>query len=156
MKRHLTEEELIEHKFKLASDEQAAGRAEHLAGCAECRERLELLGQKFAALDLLREEPELLGFEKLRLLLEDDLLELTLDPEELLPEDLSVLRDERTFDEWLDEDPEFLLAGATRRLEVEVFGLAIEFSSLVSISVLCLTICVIITLSSQIIFPWKL
>lgn len=82
-------------------------------------------------LDLLREEPELLlGFEKLRLLLEDDLLELTLDPEELLPEDLSVLRDERTFDEWLDEDPEFLLAGATRRLEVEVFGLAIVFCSL--------------------------
>ncbi|UCE48030.1 MAG: hypothetical protein JSW47_20830, partial [Phycisphaerales bacterium] len=56
MKRHLTEEELIEHKFKLASDEQAAGAAEHLAGCAECRQRLELLGQKFAALDLLAED----------------------------------------------------------------------------------------------------
>jgi len=56
MKRHLTEEELIEHQFKLASDEQAVGRAEHLAGCAECRERLEQLGQKFAALDLLAED----------------------------------------------------------------------------------------------------
>ncbi|MBL7188564.1 MAG: hypothetical protein ISS70_19745 [Phycisphaerae bacterium] len=56
MKRHLTEEELIEQKFKLASDEQAAGAAEHLAGCAECRQRLELLGQKFAALDLLAED----------------------------------------------------------------------------------------------------
>lgn len=56
MKRHLTEEELIQQKFGLASDEQAAGAAEHLAGCAECRERLELLDQKFAALDLLRED----------------------------------------------------------------------------------------------------
>ncbi|MHC4354639.1 MAG: anti-sigma factor family protein, partial [Planctomycetota bacterium] len=56
MKRHLTEEELIQHKFRLAPDEQAAGAAEHLAGCAECRERLELLDQKFAALDLLAED----------------------------------------------------------------------------------------------------
>ncbi len=77
---------------------------------------------------MLREEPELLlGFEKLRLPLEDDLLALTLDPEELLLEDLSVLRDERTFVDRLDDEPEFLLAGATRRLEVEVFGLAIVF-----------------------------
>ncbi|MEA3224950.1 MAG: hypothetical protein U9Q07_03300, partial [Planctomycetota bacterium] len=56
MKRHLTEQELIEHQFKLASDEQAEGRVEHLAGCAECRERLEQLNQKFAALDLLAED----------------------------------------------------------------------------------------------------
>jgi len=56
MKRHLTEEELIQHKFKLASDEQATGAVEHLAGCADCRERLELLDQKFAALDLLAED----------------------------------------------------------------------------------------------------
>ena len=56
MKRHLTEEELIQHKFKLTSDEQAAGHAEHLAGCADCRQRLERLEQKFAALDLLRED----------------------------------------------------------------------------------------------------
>jgi len=56
MKRHLTEEELIRHKFGLASDEQVEGAAEHLAGCAECRRRLELLDQKFASLDLLRED----------------------------------------------------------------------------------------------------
>ncbi len=56
MKRHLTEEELIEHQFKLASDEQAGSSAEHLAGCAECRQRLEQLNQKFAALDLLAEK----------------------------------------------------------------------------------------------------
>jgi hypothetical protein len=56
MKRHLTEQELIEQKFKLASDEQAGVSAEHLAGCAECRERLEQLNQKFAALDLLAED----------------------------------------------------------------------------------------------------
>ncbi len=57
MKRHLTEEELIQHQFKLASDEQAAGGwAEHLAGCDDCRQRLELLGQKFTALDLLAED----------------------------------------------------------------------------------------------------
>ncbi|MHC4297642.1 MAG: anti-sigma factor [Planctomycetota bacterium] len=56
MKRHLTEEELIQQRFELAAGEQAAEQAEHLAGCAECRQRLELLGQKFASLDLLAEE----------------------------------------------------------------------------------------------------
>ena len=57
MKRHLTEEELIQHQFKLASHEQTAGGwADHLAGCDECRQRLELLSQKFAALDLLAED----------------------------------------------------------------------------------------------------
>ena len=60
MKRHLTEEELIEHQFKLASDEQTAGADEHLAGCAECRERLvgppERACSGLAALDLLRED----------------------------------------------------------------------------------------------------
>ena len=56
MKRHLTEQELIEYKFRLASDEQAAGAAGHLAGCDECRERLESLDRRFAALDLLAED----------------------------------------------------------------------------------------------------
>ncbi len=56
MKRHLTEEELIRQKFGLTSDEQAAAHAEHLAGCDDCRRRLELLDQKFASLDLLRED----------------------------------------------------------------------------------------------------
>jgi len=56
MKRHLTEKELIEYRFRLASDEQAGASAEHMAGCAECRERLEQLDRKFAALDLLKED----------------------------------------------------------------------------------------------------
>ncbi|MHC4426259.1 MAG: hypothetical protein ACYSYV_09200, partial [Planctomycetota bacterium] len=56
MKRHLTERELIEYRFRLASDDQVSTSAEHLAGCAGCRERLEQLNQKFAALDLLRED----------------------------------------------------------------------------------------------------
>ncbi|MHC4494800.1 MAG: DUF4139 domain-containing protein, partial [Planctomycetota bacterium] len=56
MDRHLTEQELIEHKFKLASDEQAGATAEHLAGCVKCRWRLDQLDEKFAALDLLRED----------------------------------------------------------------------------------------------------
>ncbi|MHC4632959.1 MAG: DUF4139 domain-containing protein, partial [Planctomycetota bacterium] len=46
MKAHLTEQELIEYQFKLASDVQVG----------ECRENLEKLQRKFAALDLLREE----------------------------------------------------------------------------------------------------
>ena len=58
MKRHLTEQELIEYQFKLASENQVSTSAGHLAGCAECRERLEQLSQKFAALDLLREDIE--------------------------------------------------------------------------------------------------
>ena len=97
----------------------------------ELLDLLELPELLLPELDLLREEPELLlGFEKLRLLLEDDLLELTLEPEELLPEDLPVLRDERTFVDRLDDEPEFLLADATRRLEVEVLSLAMVFCSL--------------------------
>ncbi len=56
MKRHLTEKELIEYRFRLAPDEQAATSGEHVAGCAECRERLERLDRKFATLDLLRED----------------------------------------------------------------------------------------------------
>jgi anti-sigma factor RsiW len=56
MKHHLTEQELIEYQFKLASDFRMEEIAEHLAGCAECRKRLEQLSQKFAALDLLRDE----------------------------------------------------------------------------------------------------
>ncbi len=56
MKPHLTERELIEYEFKLASDIQAEKAAEHLAECRQCREYLEQLKRKFAALDLLREE----------------------------------------------------------------------------------------------------
>lgn len=56
MENHLTENELIEYQFKLASQEHQKASSEHLEGCAECRQRLEKLSKKFAALDLLRED----------------------------------------------------------------------------------------------------
>ena len=56
MENHLTENELIEYRFGLSSEEQQNISSEHLADCAECRERLEKLNKKFAALDLLRED----------------------------------------------------------------------------------------------------
>ncbi len=56
MDNHLTENELIEYRFELSSQEQQNVRSEHLAGCVECRQRLEKLNNKFAALDLLRED----------------------------------------------------------------------------------------------------
>ncbi len=56
MKRHLTEQELIEYQFKLASDDQMKETAGHLEGCRECREHLDKLQLKFSSLDLLREE----------------------------------------------------------------------------------------------------
>jgi len=56
MKAHLTEQELIEYQFKLASDVQVGEIAGHLEDCAQCREHLEKLQRKFASLDLLREE----------------------------------------------------------------------------------------------------
>ncbi len=55
MENHLTENELIEYRFGLSSQQQNIS-SEHLAGCAECREHLEKLNKKFAALDLLRED----------------------------------------------------------------------------------------------------
>ncbi|MHC4546013.1 MAG: DUF4139 domain-containing protein [Planctomycetota bacterium] len=56
MKAHLTEQELIEYQFKLASDVQGAEISGHLKDCTQCREHLEKLQRKFAALDLLHEE----------------------------------------------------------------------------------------------------
>ncbi len=56
MNRHLTEQELIEYQFKLASDVQMRDISGHLEGCAQCREHLEMLQRKFSALELLREE----------------------------------------------------------------------------------------------------
>jgi hypothetical protein len=56
MKNHLTEQELIEYQFKLAPDTRMKETAEHLQSCGECREHLEKLQRKFAALDLLSEE----------------------------------------------------------------------------------------------------
>ncbi|MBN1805743.1 MAG: DUF4139 domain-containing protein [Sedimentisphaerales bacterium] len=56
MKRHLTEKELIEYQFKLASDAEAREAAEHIEGCADCREHLEKLKRKYSALDLLQDK----------------------------------------------------------------------------------------------------
>ena len=56
MENHLTENDLIEYRFGLSSQQQQSISSEHLASCAECRERLEKLNTKFAALDLLRED----------------------------------------------------------------------------------------------------
>ncbi len=58
MENHLTENELIEYRFGLSSQEQQSICSEHLAGCAECRQRLEKLIKKFAALDLLRADAQ--------------------------------------------------------------------------------------------------
>jgi hypothetical protein len=56
MKYHLTEQELIEYQFKLASDDRLEEITGHLQSCAQCRKDLEQLKRKFASLDLLREE----------------------------------------------------------------------------------------------------
>ncbi|MGD2094850.1 MAG: hypothetical protein PVH77_07580 [Phycisphaerales bacterium] len=56
MKRHLTEQELIEYQFKLAPDDRMKETAGHLEECGECREHLDKLQRKFSSLDLLREE----------------------------------------------------------------------------------------------------
>ncbi len=54
--KHLTEQELIEYQFALTSEVRMRKIAGHLGDCAQCREHLERLKRKFAALDLLREE----------------------------------------------------------------------------------------------------
>ena len=58
-KNHLTEKDLIEYQFKLASEEQIAEAAEHLKKCEKCRQLNEWLEAKFSSLELLREEPQL-------------------------------------------------------------------------------------------------
>ncbi|MHC4474512.1 MAG: DUF4139 domain-containing protein [Planctomycetota bacterium] len=59
MNRHLTEQELIEHQFKLASETEIEEIDGHLAQCWQCRNSLDRLKRKFSALDLLREEVEI-------------------------------------------------------------------------------------------------
>ena len=54
--KHLTEKDLIEFQFKLASDEQTQRIADHLKSCNKCAEQLEKLKRKFASLDLLRSD----------------------------------------------------------------------------------------------------
>jgi hypothetical protein len=56
MKAHLTEQQLIEYQFKLASDVRIGEIAGHLEDCSQCREHLERLQCKFSSLELLREE----------------------------------------------------------------------------------------------------
>jgi hypothetical protein len=56
MNRHLTERELIEHQFKLASEADSQQIADHLQQCDKCRADLEHLKHRFAALDLLRQD----------------------------------------------------------------------------------------------------
>jgi hypothetical protein len=56
MKGHLTKRDLIEYQFKLADDAKLKELAEHLDGCASCREELARLKDKFSALDMLRED----------------------------------------------------------------------------------------------------
>jgi hypothetical protein len=58
MKPHLTERELIEYEFKLASQTAAERTGDHLRDCHRCRDALEQLKRRFSALDLLREEAE--------------------------------------------------------------------------------------------------
>ena len=58
MRRHLTEKELIEYQFELASEKQAQEISSHLEGCADCRQLAEQLKHKFITLDLLREDAE--------------------------------------------------------------------------------------------------
>ena len=49
MKRHLTEKELIEYQFKLASDKQMKEAAGHIEGCGQCGEKLEKFQRNYAA-----------------------------------------------------------------------------------------------------------
>ncbi|MHC4285781.1 MAG: DUF4139 domain-containing protein [Planctomycetota bacterium] len=51
MKAHLTEQELIEYQFKLASDVQVGEISGHLEDCSQCREHLERLQRKFSSLE---------------------------------------------------------------------------------------------------------
>jgi len=59
MKHHLTEKEIIEYQFKLASEIQMKEAAGHIEGCGQCRGNLEKLQRKYAALDLLGEKEEI-------------------------------------------------------------------------------------------------
>ena len=54
MKKHITEDELIKHRFGLADEGLAKEISEHLADCADCSAKAEKLKKKFAALDLLK------------------------------------------------------------------------------------------------------
>jgi hypothetical protein len=57
-KQHLTQQQLIEYQFKLASQAGSVEIAAHLAGCSDCRDKLERMNRKFSSLDMLREQFE--------------------------------------------------------------------------------------------------
>ena len=56
MNGHLTERQLIDYEFDLASESQANEARAHLEQCDACRAKLDELKRKFASLDLLRDE----------------------------------------------------------------------------------------------------
>ena len=56
MNGHLTEQQLIDYQFKLASEAGMDEARAHLEACEACRHQLEQLARKFASLDLLRGE----------------------------------------------------------------------------------------------------
>ena len=58
MNEHLTEQQLIDYQFKLADEAGMDEARTHLKECDECRQSLQRLARKFAALDLLRDEIE--------------------------------------------------------------------------------------------------
>ncbi len=58
MNAHLTKEELIKYQFELTSDDRAKEIAAHLEECARCRDGLEAIKNKFAALDVLQGQPQ--------------------------------------------------------------------------------------------------
>jgi hypothetical protein len=58
MNKHLTEQQLIDYQFKLADEAGLNTARVHLEQCEACRQRLQRLAQKFASLDLLRDEIE--------------------------------------------------------------------------------------------------
>ncbi len=69
MNQHLSEQQLLDFRFELCADTRRREIEQHLAGCAECRARLEQLNAKFAALDSLKGEvaaPEKLIADTLR------------------------------------------------------------------------------------------
>jgi hypothetical protein len=57
--RHLTEDTLIQYQFDLLSESKRQKAAEHLEACAECRQALTALQEKFGVLDVLNAEETL-------------------------------------------------------------------------------------------------
>ncbi len=56
MNRHLTEDDFIEHLFELDSPRKKRVTRTHLDQCAQCRDGLEKLRGRFAALDVIRQD----------------------------------------------------------------------------------------------------